>query len=189
MAEMKREQIVAIAQEKMSTDPRDTVAAILKELNESFDVDDEKWSAMNSALLRLGAERAIAMAHMQARARKRASPTPGNHDDRDHHSLAVPRRGILDLSLPNGSQLGAATVADIDDAIIQHKVQASAHIGWVKFYAALKAKMVKAKVYSVGELFNEGELLELTSASGIETAPLYVSSQDASDAGRDGYEA
>lgn len=148
----------------------DPVAALEAKVRVLWDSDeDDLCLEVGHELERLGMQRAIALARQEAKAKKYAQS-----DGRIAEVLDADTRAVgppLEWRLPNGAQLGAANMADISHAIARHKIKAEAHIGWVKFYSAVKAKMLAAKVYSVGELFSEPELLKISAANGVEHPP------------------
>lgn len=159
------EHLKAAAREIVAANDPDPVGALFKRQKDLFESDqDELAISISEELERLGAQRAIALA------RREASSVPRVHETTPGIGAQVVRRGPYGWMLPNGSHLNMATVADIEDAIARHKVKALAHAGWVKFYAAVKAKMVAAKVHSVGELFSEPELLQLGTVNGVNSS-------------------
>lgn len=149
--------------ESKTTDPAGALQQKIKALWDEG-LEDEGFM-VSTELERLGAVRAIALARLEAVPRKYK---PGKFEEsRDESAETRPDGPAHTWKLPNGALLGMANLADIDDAIARHRVKALAHAGWVKFYATVKAKMIAAKVHSVGELFSEPELLTLSVSNGV----------------------
>lgn len=153
------------AREIVANQEADPTDALLKRMRTLWDEgEDDLAIGVSDELERLGAQRAIALARREAN----QNPASKVHASPPGIGAQVIRRGPYGWTLPNGSQLNMATVADVEDAIARHKVRAMAHAGWVKFYATVKAKMIAAKVHSVGDLFSEPDLLKLSVANGVE---------------------
>lgn len=158
---------VAAAREMLGQRTADAIDALVERAVE-WEPEDDAGAAFYAAIVRLGAQRALALARLEARNNSSSIKASVQTDATlAARMTTTANRKVLSWELPNGSQLGAASVADIEDAIAKHRVKALAHAGWVKFYAAVKAKMVAAKVHSVGELFSEPELLKLSAANGV----------------------
>lgn len=146
----------------------DPVGVIREKVQALWDADrDGDAMAVYDELQRLGAQRAIALARLEAAhsAPIKKGQTRGPVAAVSDGTLAI---GSPDeWELPNGSRLSAASVADLDDAIARHKTKALAHIGWVKFYGDVRAKMLSAKVHTVADLFKERDLLAIGVEYGV----------------------
>lgn len=159
----------AMARARVAENPRASGNDLIKELNKLWDTDeDELVMSINDVLLELGAERIVALARIEARERKPRRAETSPHKEEESRDMLTKADGhVYSWALPNGATLAYASIVDIDDAIAKHRLRAEAHIGWVKFYSAVKAKMLKAKVNLVQDLFLEPELLQLTAVSGV----------------------
>jgi hypothetical protein len=164
-----REKIVEIARKNADADAEQ----LLKLLPE----DDEAYGDMVAELMRMGFEAALRLARMETVRNVRGTsgprmivPPDWKPHENEGRGIAARMRVVepaYSWELPNGAQLGMASVGDLEDAIAAHSVKAHAHIGWVKFYSAVKARVVKEKAHTVSDVLSAPQLLQLKDASGV----------------------
>lgn len=165
-----------MAQEVAATDPRQRAIALAGQLDDVEVLAKEardRGGDLLMALLRMGCESAIKRArsevtrHAVHGPRKAAGYVP---PDGTGAGLAARLRAIdpaYDWALPNGAQLGEACVADLEHAIGTHKARAAGHIGHIKFYGTLIARMRRAQAHRVSDVLGPRELKQLSDQSGI----------------------
>lgn len=165
--------------------PRDVVLALARECRRVEELRahvrqmDEDIVA---ELIRLGCERAIQIAGQEAREPRQRNPQSyvGPRADRKPAGYSPPASTgtaiaarlrvvapLYDWALPNGSQLGAAGVADLDHAVAAHSVKARANMALVKFYARVRDKLLAEKKHTVADVFPERVLVALKAECGV----------------------
>jgi hypothetical protein len=161
--------------------------------------DAPDYPALVAELLRLGCERAVQLAAVEARrpptqTGRRVMPSavpsvaPGlavtSTASREGRAsgVAAPRdaagAGIAarlrqvalgyDWLLPNGAQLGMASLADLDHAIGAHSARARGHVALVRFYTAVRERVRAARVHTVADALGADDLRRLGHANGVQ---------------------